>query len=179
MYIVPGVGLVKQVEYAGNFNHGQSAPGIARTIELVQAGTSPEESAKKIQSEPVPMREAKAEALSSDAKGTGRRVASLGTVVEVGASTFILKQESLRVSPGRETIISSVRYELPLGYVNNHLEVLTDNRTEIVIAGNHTLLSALKPGTRVMVAGMAESESLRAVIISDFKSGGPPLLTYA
>jgi len=42
VYIVPGVGLVKQVEYDGNFREGQSAPGVARVIELVRVTTVPQ-----------------------------------------------------------------------------------------------------------------------------------------
>ena len=39
VYIVPGLGLAKQVEYNGNFRDSQPAPDIARVIELARIAT--------------------------------------------------------------------------------------------------------------------------------------------
>jgi hypothetical protein len=171
VYIVPGVGPVKQVEYAGNFD-GQSAPGVARTIELVQVGMSPEVFAESMQSVPA-IPDAKAESPSSGAEGTTRRVATLGVVVEVRESSFTLRQESLKVSDGKKAIVRSVKHHLAIGYVDNHLEISTDNATQITMGGALTTLSALRPGTRVIVAGMNEGEILKAVLVSDLSSVGP------
>ncbi len=174
IYMVPGVGLVKQVDYDGNFRDGQPPPGVTRSMELAQLGTPPELSAKGIQSAPAVTPEPKAESPSTETVENSRRVATFGTIVEVRASTFILKQESLKVSPRKNAIVHSVKHDLAIGSVGNHLEVLTDSATQIVIGGTSTSLSALRPGTRVFVAGTAEGTRLRADIISNFSEVRPP-----
>jgi hypothetical protein len=176
VYIVPGVGLVKQVEYDGNFRDGQSPPGVARSMELAQIGTPPEVSAKGTQSAPAAAAESKPQSQSAGAEGTTRKVAALGTIVEMRTSGFILKQEALQVSSGKEKefVFPIAKHELSIGYVDNHLEVITDNATQVVMGGTSTPLSALRPGMHVVAAGMTEDNSLRAVIVSDLSGVGLP-----
>lgn len=173
VYIVPGLGPVKQVEYDGNFNEGWPVPWVARIIELVGVGMSPEAGADAMQRVPE-TRDAEAELPSTQAARSGRRAATLGTVVEVHESSFILKQESLKVVSPRETVVPFVKHNLAIGYVGNHLEVLTNNATQIFIGGKPASLSAVTPETRVLVVGAAEVKCLRAEVVSDLSSHGPP-----
>ena len=174
VYIVPGLGLAKQVEYNGNFRDSQPAPDIARVIELARIATVSEDSTDGIQTMPETDAETKAESSPNSRRAKGRRVATFGTIVEVRASGFVLKQESLRSSPGQKTIVPFVEHRLPIGYAGNHLEVLTDDATQISIAGASVSLSALGPGMVVVVAGMTEDKHLRAVVVSDLSHVGPP-----
>jgi hypothetical protein len=173
VYIVPGLGPVKQVDYSGNFNEGQSAPGFARIIELVRVGMPLDVGADAMQR--VPARpDAEAELSSTEAAGSRRMAATLGTVVEVRESSFILKQESLEVVPTRESVVPFVKHNLAIGYVGNHLEVLTDNATQITIGGKPASLFAVTPETRVLVAGVAEGKGLKADVVLDLSSYVPP-----
>jgi len=49
-----------------------------------------------------------------------------------------------------------------------------DDATRISLADASASFSALSPGTVVVVAGMIEGESLRAVVVSDLSHVGPP-----
>lgn len=103
-----------------------------------------------------------------------RGVATIGTVIAVDGSTFILEQESLQFSPSPNVKVGSVEHHLPVGYVGNHLEVMTDENTQLFTGHGRAPLSTLSPGTKVVVAGRAAGSSLKATMVSDLSSIGPP-----
>lgn len=117
-----------------------------------------------------------AKAVSPSVEGTenGPGVATIGTVVAVHGPILILKQESLQFSPEPNVKVGSVEHHLSIGHPGNHLEVVTDEDTQVFVGDERTPLSALSPGIEVVVAGRAAGSSLKAIVVSDLSSVGPP-----
>ena len=115
--------------------------------------------------------EAKTQSPSAGAEGTLGREQPLGPLSRCTHRVSSLNRNLCRFLPKeKELVFPFAKHELSIGYVDNYLEVFTDDTTQIAIGDTSTSLFALMPGMRVIVAGMTEEKSLRAATVSDLSS---------